>query len=50
MALLPDIRKEDCMKMNENEQLKSGNKRGRLDIIIDILEAAKGGTIHEDKQ
>jgi predicted transcriptional regulator len=44
MALLPDVRKENCMKMNENEQLKSGNKRGRLDIIIDILEVAKGGT------
>jgi predicted transcriptional regulator len=43
MALLPDIRKEDCMKINKNEPPKSENKRGRLDINIDILEVAKKG-------
>lgn len=32
------------MKMSKNEPQKSENKRGRLDIIIDILEVAKGGT------
>ncbi|VVB90873.1 Winged helix-turn-helix [uncultured archaeon] len=32
------------MKMNKIEQPKSENKRGRLDIIIDILEVAKEGT------
>lgn len=32
------------MKMNKNEQPKSENKRGRLDIIIDILEVAKEET------
>ncbi|MBU4077826.1 MAG: winged helix-turn-helix domain-containing protein [Euryarchaeota archaeon] len=32
------------MKINKNEQPKSENKRGRLDIIIDILEFAKKGT------
>ncbi len=32
------------MKMNKNEPPKSENKRGRLDIIIDILEVAKEGT------
>ncbi len=32
------------MKMNKNELPKSENKRGRLDIIIDILEVAKEGT------
>ncbi len=31
------------MKMNENELSKSKNKRGRLDIIIDILEVTKKG-------
>ncbi len=32
------------MKMNKNEPPKSENKRGRVDIIIDILEVAKKGT------
>ena len=32
------------MKINKNEPPKSENKRGRLDIIIDILEVAKEGT------
>lgn len=45
MALLLDIKKEEqSMKINKKEPPKSGNKRGRLDIIIDILEVAKGGT------
>ncbi len=29
--------------MNENELSKSKNKRGRLDIIVDILEVVKNG-------
>lgn len=32
------------MKINKNEPPKSENKRGRVDIIIDILEVAKKGT------
>ncbi len=32
------------MKINKNEPQKSENKRGRVDIIIDILEVAKKGT------
>ncbi len=32
------------MKINTNEPPKSENKRGRVDIIIDILEVAKKGT------
>ncbi len=32
------------MKINTNEPQRSENKRGRVDIIIDILEVAKKGT------